>query len=129
MLSDFSPIPVAVDEMIKTATDAKDLIERSNVTTVVLKPALLGGIIDTIGLIKSAEKLNKKVIVSSAFESVVGRSALTLLAALTNGNYAHGLNTGVFFEEDLATEPYPINNGKIEFDYTDYPPEFKGIKL
>jgi O-succinylbenzoate synthase len=129
MLSDFSPIPIAVDEAIKTINDAADLIKRSNINTFVLKPALLGGIIGIINLIKSAAKLGKKIIISSAFESVIGRSALSLLAALTEGDYAHGLNTAELFKTDLASEPYRIKNGKIYFDHFFYPPEFKDIKL
>lgn len=127
MLSDFSPIHIAVDEIIKNSADAKSIIELSNITTIVLKPSLLGGIIETIGLIKSAEKFNKKVIISSAFESVVGRSALFLLASLVEGNHAHGLNTATFLEADLANDEYKIESGKVFFNHTNYPPKFSGL--
>ncbi len=129
MLSDFSPIPIAVDEIIKNENDAKMIIEKSNITTIVLKPSILGGIIGTIGLIKSAEKFGKKVIISSAFESVVGRSALTLLASLVIGNHAHGLDTASFFETDLARDEYQINNGSIFFNHKSYPPKFSDFVL
>lgn len=129
MLSDLSPIPIAVDEIIKTGNDAKDLIEKSNIQHFVLKPSILGGVIETIGLIKSAETLNKKIIISSAFESVVGRSMIGLLASLITEDYAHGLNTASFFENDLDSDAYPVSKGKIEFKYENYPPDFYGISL
>ena len=129
MLSDFSPIPIAVDEAIKNCNDAKNIIKKSNISTIVLKPSILGGIIETIGLIKSAEKFNKRIIISSAFESAVGRSALVLLASLVNGNYAHGLGTASLLKSDLATDEYPIASGNILFNHKTYPPSFSGLKL
>jgi o-succinylbenzoate synthase len=129
MLSDFSPIPIAVDEIIKNGNDAKELIERSNIKNFVLKPSILGGVIETIGLIKSAETMNKKVIISSAFESVVGRSMVGLLASLIDGDHAHGINTASFFEKDLCHDTYPVKNGIIDFKYQEYPPKFDGISI
>ena len=128
MLSDFSPIPIGVDESIKNISGATDIVLRSNIKVIVLKPSILGSIIQTISLIKSAEKLDKKIIISSAFESVVGRSALFMLASLVNGNYAHGLNTASYLEDDLAKEVYNIKNGHVTFKPNEYPPKFIGIK-
>jgi len=127
MLSDFSPIPIAVDEAIKNNSDAKSIIEKSNISTIVLKPSILGGIIESIGLIRSAEKFNKKIIISSAFESVVGRSALVLLASLVAGNRAHGLNTATFLKTDLAIDDYKTSNGEVLFNHKNYPPKFDGL--
>jgi o-succinylbenzoate synthase len=129
MLSDFSPIPIAVDETIKNCNDARNIIEKSNIQTIILKPSILGGIIETITFIKSAEKLGKKIIISSAFESAVGRSALMLLASMVNGNHAHGLNTASYLAEDLASDEYPVSDGTIFFNHKKYPPEFNGLNL
>ncbi|MBU0473649.1 MAG: o-succinylbenzoate synthase [Bacteroidetes bacterium] len=129
MLSDFSPIPIAVDESIENMSEAKNLIELSNIQVIVLKPSILGSIIKAISLIKVAEKMNKKIIISSAFESVVGRSALVLLASLVKGNHAHGLNTAKYFEKDLAADNYPIVDSLIYFNPVNYPPYFKDIEL
>lgn len=128
MLSDFSPIPIAVDETIKTSNDAKNIIEKSNIQVIVLKPSILGGIIETISLLKSGDRLGKKIIISSAFESVVGRSAITLLSALVNGNHAHGIDTASYLNEDLAEDVYPVEKGVIFFDSNNYPPSFDGIE-
>ncbi|MCF6268755.1 MAG: o-succinylbenzoate synthase [Melioribacteraceae bacterium] len=129
MLSDFSRIPIAIDESIRNVSEAKKIIERSNITTIVLKPSILGSIIQTISLIKSAESLGKKIIISSAFESVVGRSALVLIASFIKGNYAHGLNTANHFIEDLATDDYLVSKGEILFNPKTYPPKFNGLAV
>lgn len=128
MLSDFSPIPIAVDETIKTSNDAKNIIEKSNIQVIILKPSILGGIIETISLLKSGDRLGKKIIISSAFESVVGRSAITLLSALVNGDHAHGIDTASYLNDDLANDIYPVNKGVIYFDSNSYPPSFDGIE-
>lgn len=129
MLSDFSPIPIAIDESINNIAEAKDIIERSNITTIVLKPSILGSIIQAITLIKSAENMGKKIIISSAFESVVGRSALVLLASFVKGNHAHGLNTASNFKDDLGSDDYLVSKGEMLFDPNNYPPKFKGINI
>ena len=129
MLSDFSHIPIAVDESINNTSEAKDIIERSNITTIVLKPSILGSIIQTISLIRSAENLGKKIIISSAFESVIGRSALVLLASFVKGNHAHGLNTAAYFSDDLAIDDYLVSKGEIYFNPKFYPPKFSGITV
>lgn len=129
MLSDFSPIPIAIDESIRNTSEAKEIIERSNITNIVLKPSILGSIIQTISLIKSAGNLGKKIIISSAFESVVGRSAIVWLASFVIENHAHGLNTAEHFVEDLATDEYQISNGEILFNPKNYPPRFNGIVI
>jgi len=129
MLSDFSDIPIAIDESINNISEAKDIIERSNITNIVLKPSILGSIIDTISLIKSAEKFEKKIIISSAFESVVGRSAVVWLASFVAGNHAHGLNSGVYFEKDMAKDDYLPSNGEILFNPNNNPPKFNGLDI
>jgi hypothetical protein len=52
-----------------------------------------------------------------------------LLASLINGNYAHGLNTASYLEDDLDNDIYSVNNGKINFKPNNYPPEFKNVGL
>lgn len=129
MLSDFSHIPIAIDESISNIAEAKDIIERSNIKTIVLKPSILGSIIQTISLIKSAENLGKKIIISSAFESVVGRSAIVWLASFVEGSHAHGLNTATHFAGDLATDNYLVSKGEILFNPKNNPPKFNGIVI
>ncbi len=128
-LSEKSKTPIAVDESIRNTDDVKTLLTESYIKYFVIKPSLMGSITDTINLINMIEKENRNVIISSAFESSIGRSTLVFLAALVNKNTAHGLAVGSYLNNDLAEDPYPIINGKIKFDNNLYPPEFNLTKL
>lgn len=123
-LSETSSIPVAVDESINTATDALNIIRSSKIEFVVLKPMIISSIFSTVKLIEEAEKTGKKIIISSSFESAVGKSALVFLAALTNHNYTHGLDTTNQFSKNICKDNFPVSSGKIFFDQSNYPPIF-----
>jgi len=129
MLSDYSPIPIAVDELVTNMDEAFNIVERSNINVLVIKPSLLGSLMRTISLIKIAERMKKKIVISSAFETVVGRSALVFLASIISGKYAHGLGTAAFLKSDLSDDSFPVVEGKIKYSYQGYPPEFTGLKL
>ena len=124
VLSNSSSIPVAVDESISSATDMLHIIRSSNIKFIVLKPMIVTGMFSTIKLIEEAEKYGKHIIISSSFESAVGKSALTLLASLTNHNYAQGLDTADQFRINVCEDNYAAANGKIMFDQSFYPPKF-----
>jgi o-succinylbenzoate synthase len=128
-LSNTSPIPIAVDESVRSTDDAVKIINKGKIEFIVLKPMILGGVISSFMLIKEAEEKNKNVIISSSFESAVGRSVLVLLAAATNHSFAHGLDTSEYFERDICKNPYEIKNGKIDFDLENYPPNFDLSRL
>lgn len=59
------------------------LSQHEAVRAYVLKPMILGGIIPTLDWIQEAQRLDKKVIISSSFESTVGLKVLANLACLT----------------------------------------------
>lgn len=123
-LAETSPIPIAIDESVHTIDDAFEVINNSHIEFIVLKPMVLGGLISSFRIIKEAEKKNKKVIISSSFESAVGKSGLVLLAAITNHNFAHGLDTSEFFVKDICSDPFNVKAGKIIFSSDNYPPHF-----
>jgi len=123
-LAEISPIPIAADESVHTIEDAYEVINNSNIEFIVLKPMVFGGLISLFRIIKDAEKKNKKTIISSSFESAVGKSGLVLLAASTNHNFAHGLDTSQFFENDICTDPFKVNAGRINLTSESYPPQF-----
>jgi O-succinylbenzoate synthase len=124
MLAHNSPIPIAVDESIRSIANAISVINDSNIKFIVLKPMILGGIISSFQLIKTAEGKNKSVVISSSFESAIGKSALVLLAACTNHNIAHGLGTSELLRQDICTDYYSVKSGKIKFAHENYPPQF-----
>lgn len=123
-LSEVSLIPIAVDESTYTIDDLFEVINNSNIEFIVLKPMVLGGLISSLEIIKKAEKKNKKIIISSSLESAVGKSGLVLLATITNHNFAHGLDTSRFFENDICADPFTVKAGKINLSRENYPPHF-----
>jgi len=127
-LSKVSKIPIAADETIRNSDDVKRMLAESDVQYFVLKPSLMGSITETIDLINLIEGANRNVIISSAFESSIGRSALVFLASLVQNNSAHGLAVGSYFSNDIAEDAYPIVNGKIRFDKRSYPPKFNFVE-
>jgi o-succinylbenzoate synthase len=114
-------VPVALDESLKTFKDAEAYIHNCNADFLVIKPMITGGIFSTIKIIELAEQAGKKVIISSSFESAVGKSALVLLASLTNHSFAHGLDTSDHFDKDLCNDHYPVYDGNIVFIANEYP--------
>lgn len=119
-LSKISPIPIAVDESIVNYKIAKEIIESGIFKFVVIKPTVLGSIFDSLKLINLANSKKIKIIVSSSFESMLGKSILFLLAAQSNHNFAHGLIANKIFEKDLFPNPFDIITGKIKFELDNY---------
>lgn len=119
-----SHIPIALDESIKSQKEAELYIKDCKAEFLVIKPMIADGIFSSLKIIEAAQRVNKKIIVSSAFESVVGKSVLVMLASLTNHNFAHGLDTSAFFEGDLCVDTYGINQAKFSFNPSNYPPKF-----
>ena len=106
-------VPAAADESIRSYKDAVDFINEKAAQVLIIKPMLLGGIIPALSLINLAEAKGIKAVVTSSFESAVGRAGAAFTASTVSGDTAHGLNTGKFFVEDLTDDPYPVENGVI----------------
>lgn len=121
------PVEIAIDESIESFENAMKVIKECKVNYLILKPMINGGIFSSIELIKAAEEVSKKVIISSSFESSIGKSALVFLSALTNHNLAHGLDTLSFFENDVFSDPYKPEKGKIFFRPEELPLNFTSI--
>ncbi|MGE5410332.1 MAG: o-succinylbenzoate synthase [Clostridiales bacterium] len=117
-LSKNSNIPIAADESIKTVNDASEFIEKCACPVLILKPMILGGILNTIKIIEEAQKNNTKIIVSSSFESHLGWRSALFLASILKDNNAHGLGTIEYFSDDEGR--LPITNGKIVIDSPNY---------
>ncbi len=121
---EFSQIPIALDESVSTLENAKSAIAEIKAQYFVIKPMVLGSIFESIDLIKEAEKQNRIVIISSSFESPLAKSALVFLAAHTNHNFAHGLDTANLFNEDIFDDEYKVSNGSINFTSNSFPPNY-----
>ena len=120
-LSKKSPIPIAVDESLRTLSQAHELIKSSKIKYYVIKPTIFGGLLPVPNLIYEAEKKKKIIIISSSFESCVGLGALAFLASLTKHNFAHGLDTIDFFEKNAALNNNVFKNGKLLLEPEPFP--------
>ncbi len=123
-LSETSPIPIAADESLNIPTDVLNAIRNSNIKFLVLKPMIVTGIFSAVKLIEEAERTGKVIIISSSFESAVGKNMLVMLSAITNHYYAHGLDIADQFNTDICEDKFLPSNGKIFFDHLYFPPKF-----
>ena len=108
-----SSIPLAADESIRSVQDAEDFITKKAASVLILKPMMLGGIINTMNIADLAKKSKIKTVITSSFESAIGRSFAILAASFLKSETAHGLGTAEYFEKDIVEDPYPVKNGQI----------------
>ncbi|MBF0618580.1 MAG: o-succinylbenzoate synthase [Candidatus Omnitrophica bacterium] len=106
-------MPVAVDESFDLRV-MEDLSLLQGVQYFILRPTTTTGVTGFLDVMKAAGVLGAKVVVSSAFESGIGLTALANLAVLT-GEPA-GLGTAAWFEHDLLTRPVVTAKGLIPVD-------------
>jgi o-succinylbenzoate synthase len=105
-----SPVPLAADEMV--ARDPDGALARAG--TIVLKPMLLGGLAAAFRLARRAHERGRKIVVTDALESAVGRAGAAHLAAAVlalGPQPAAGIATGALFGEDA--DPFAPANGIV----------------
>ncbi len=109
-----SSIPIAADEAIYRNSERTNQIVRARaVDILVLKPMLIGGIRETVGLAEWASKYEIDSYVTTTFDSAIGVSMAIHAAASLPWQAAHGLSTGEQMLDDVAITPLPIN-GEIQ---------------
>lgn len=106
-------IPLAADESIRTFEDAEKFINKGAADVLIIKPMMLGGLLTTLKIIELCEKNKMDVVITSSFESSLGRAFAIFAASTVKNKIAHGLGTAKYFTKDIFPDPYPINNGKI----------------
>jgi o-succinylbenzoate synthase len=103
-------IPLVADEVfldVKNGADKDDsnvqqLLHRA--TAYVLKPMVLGASTTSRWTHQAAQQ-GKRCIISSCYESAVGRSLLAVVAAsVAPADVVHGLGTGAYFDEDFSND-------------------------
>ncbi|MEF8771746.1 mandelate racemase/muconate lactonizing enzyme family protein [Halodesulfurarchaeum sp.] len=104
---------IALDESI-AETVVTTLLRKDVADVYVLKPMAIGGIDIARGLTKRVRQAGATPVVTSIFESVVGRMGAVHLAASLENLPPSGLATAERFETDLAPDPAPVRNGAIE---------------
>jgi len=99
-VKDAVSIPIAADEAVRSFHQAKELIEVKACDLLILKPSLFGRIKNCIVTKEWANSHNIDVVVTTAFDTIVGRTITAVLASgLGSEKYAHGLATGQFLNE------------------------------
>lgn len=111
-----SGVPLAADEIIRSTDDALEVMTKVPGAVLILKPMMLGGITSVLKIIKDAETSGIKTVISSSFETSVGRSAAIVLAAASGCDVAHGLGTKGFLEHEPYSDPFEIKSGVIKID-------------
>jgi O-succinylbenzoate synthase len=106
------PLPVAVDESLRELTP-ESLGPLPNLKAIVLKPTLLG-FERSMQFGRKATSIGITPVVSSAFETGLGLTALAELAACLNTtDVPVGLDTLDWFIKDLLARPLQIERGKL----------------
>lgn len=106
------PLPVAVDESLPELTP-EALAPLPNLKAIVLKPTLLG-FERSMQFGRKATSMGITPVVSSAFETGLGLTALAELAACLNTtDVPVGLDTLDWFTQDLLKRPLQIERGRL----------------
>ena len=128
-------VPVAADESVAARgvdavleADAADAAERRypyltekqreaylacELGDTVLKPMALGGPDRALSAALRARSAGVDPVVTTTVDAVVARTAAVHVAAAIGGVSPCGLATGTLLDEDLASDPCPIDDGQI----------------
>ncbi len=123
-LRELSAIPVAADETLAEARLAERVIEERAADVLVLKPAVLGGVVAAARLAARARSAGIGAVVTTTIDSSLGTAlALQLAASIetdaasagarVGSGRAHGLSTGLFFADDLVATPLLPGGGRM----------------
>lgn len=111
-----SPVPLAADEILRSPEDVEEIIRNCKGAVLILKPMMAGGILNSLKVINAAEMGGAQVVLSSAFETSVGRRATVFLASVVAPPTAHGLGTRDYLEGETYSDPFEIQRGIIEIN-------------
>jgi len=101
---------IALDESLEDHPEAQLYPQ---VTHIIIKPTLQGGISGTNSWAEKAKEHRQKIILSSTFESSLGLWMLGQLAGQLAPNNAHGLDTLRWFSCDLSSDHLRKNRDHI----------------
>ena len=109
-----TPLPIALDEELIGVLEKAELLDSIRSQYIILKPTLLGGILETREWIRLAEERNIGWWMTSALESNIGLNAIAQLASSLNPTIPQGLGTGKLFYNNLDS-PLLIESGTISY--------------
>ena len=114
-LHEQTEIPLALDETLWKNPDPETL-PKKGISTLILKPGILGGWTKTKLWVDFAQMHKMKVVISSSFESGLGLNWLAFMSAkLIKQQIPAGLDTAKWFQQDLIDPPFKLTNGNYVF--------------
>ena len=114
-LCEITPLAIALDEELIGVIEKAALLDQIRPQHIILKPTLLGGILETSEWIELAEARQIGWWMTSALESNIGLNAIAQLAGSYNSHVPQGLGTGKLFDNNLDS-PLQIDSGKIYYN-------------
>jgi O-succinylbenzoate synthase len=115
MLCEVTPLPIALDEELIGVKDKGILLDTIRPQHIILKPTLLGGILETQEWIRLAEERKMGWWMTSALESNIGLNAISQLASTFQPSIPQGLGTGKLYHNNLES-PLEIHSGYIHYN-------------
>ena len=109
-----SPIPIALDEELIGKQAKEEVLSSIQPQYLILKPSLLGGILETREWIQLAEKMGIGWWMTSALESAIGLNAISQLTSTYLPSLPQGLGTGKLYHNNLGS-PLHVRNGEIHY--------------
>lgn len=109
-----SPIPIALDEELIGLEDKEQVLTEIQPQYIILKPSLLGGILETRAWIQLAEERGIGWWMTSALESNIGLNAIAQLTSTYQPDIPQGLGTGKLYYNNLDS-PLEVAAGEIHY--------------
>ncbi|MCE7057128.1 o-succinylbenzoate synthase [Algoriphagus sp. AGSA1] len=110
-----TPLPIALDEELIGVEDKVGLLDAIQPQHIILKPTLLGGILETQEWIALAEERGIGWWLTSALESNIGLNAISQFADYLGAGIPQGLGTGKLYSNNLES-PLEITQGHIRYN-------------
>ncbi len=109
-----SAIPIALDEELIGRTNKEEVLNFIKPQYIILKPSLLGGILETQEWIQLAEEMGIGWWMTSALESSIGLNAISQLTSTYLPSLPQGLGTGKLYYNNLES-PLLVQAGEIQY--------------
>jgi L-alanine-DL-glutamate epimerase-like enolase superfamily enzyme len=114
-LAQKSPIPIALDEELIGKSNKEEVLDFIKPQFIILKPSLLGGILETREWIRLAEARRIGWWMTSALESAIGLNAISQLTSTYLPSLPQGLGTGKLYDNNLES-PLVVQSGEIRYE-------------
>jgi o-succinylbenzoate synthase len=113
-LCESTPLPIALDEELIGVEEKEALLDRIKPQHIILKPTLVGGILETQEWIRLVEERGMGWWMTSALESNIGLNSIAQLASTFDPKIPQGLGTGKLYHNNLNS-PLEISDGFIRY--------------